>query len=76
MLEKLEAVYDSIEENDWPQAAIYPMNLEGATMHDYEVMAETIGKEFGQLHGLLRWRILTRHKPPSWRDLCGSRWKR
>ena len=51
--EKLEAVYDSIEENDWPQAAIYPMNLEGATMHDYEVMAETIGKEFGQLHGLL-----------------------
>lgn len=51
--EKLEAVYDIIAENSWPQAAIYPMNLEGAAVHDYEAMMATIEKEFGQLHGLL-----------------------
>ncbi len=51
--EKLEAVYDIIEANGWPQAAIYPMNLEGAAIHDYETMAATIEKEFGRLHGLL-----------------------
>ena len=50
---KLEAVYDEIEVNGWPQAAIYPMNLEGATEHDYASLAETLEKEFGHLDGLL-----------------------
>lgn len=50
---KLEAVYDEIEANGWPQAAIYPMNLEGAAEQDYANLAETLEKEFGRLDGLL-----------------------
>ncbi len=50
---KLEAVYDEIEQNQWPQAAIYPMNLEGATEDDFSDLAQTIEKEFGRLDGLL-----------------------
>lgn len=50
---KLESVYDAIEEAGGAQAAIYPLNLEGATPHDYLELAETIKKEFGSLEGLL-----------------------
>jgi NAD(P)-dependent dehydrogenase (short-subunit alcohol dehydrogenase family) len=50
---KLEAIYDAIEEAGHPQAAIYPMNLEGAAPKDYEDLAATIEKEFGRLDGLL-----------------------
>ncbi len=50
---KLEAVYDAIEAAGQPQAAIYPMNLEGAAPKDYEDLAGTIEKEFGRLDGLL-----------------------
>ena len=50
---KLEAVYDEIEENGWPQAAIYPMNLTGATEQDYTNLCETLEQEFGKLDGLL-----------------------
>jgi len=50
---KLESVYDEIEAAGGAQAAIYPLNLEGATPHDYMELAETIKKEFGSLEGLL-----------------------
>lgn len=50
---KLEAVYDEIEQAGYPKAAICPMNLEGATPNDYEQLAHTVTKEFGQLDGLL-----------------------
>lgn len=50
---KLEAVYDTIEHNKWPQAAIYPLNLEEASEDDYQTMAETLTQEFRQLDGLL-----------------------
>ena len=50
---KLEAVYDEIEANGWPQAAIYPMNLEGASEQDYSKLAATLDREFGHLDGLL-----------------------
>ena len=50
---KLEKVYDAIEEAGYPQAAIYPMNLEGAAPKDYEELANTIEQEFGRLDGLL-----------------------
>ncbi len=50
---KLESVYDLIEAAGGPQAAIYPLNLEGATPHDYYELAETIAKEFGSLEGIL-----------------------
>jgi len=49
----LEQVYDSIESAGSPQAAIYPMNLEGATEKDFIDLADTIEKEFGRLDGLL-----------------------
>ncbi len=50
---KLEKVYDDIEQAGWTQAAIYPMNLEGASMKDCEDLAERLGEEFGRLDGLL-----------------------
>jgi NAD(P)-dependent dehydrogenase (short-subunit alcohol dehydrogenase family) len=50
---KLEAVYDAIDEAGGTQAAIYPMNLEGATERDYYELAETLDNEFGSLEGLL-----------------------
>lgn len=50
---KLEKVYDEIVNAGGPEPAIYPMNLEGATPRDYQDLADTVQKEFGQLHGLL-----------------------
>lgn len=50
---KLEKVYDAIEQAGHPQAAIYPMNLEGAAPKDYDDLAATIEQEFGRLDGLL-----------------------
>ncbi|MCK5718744.1 MAG: YciK family oxidoreductase [Thiomargarita sp.] len=52
-IKKLEAVYDEIEQAGYPQAAIYPMNLEGASPTDYENLANTLETEFKQLDGLL-----------------------
>jgi NAD(P)-dependent dehydrogenase (short-subunit alcohol dehydrogenase family) len=49
----LETVYDKIEEAGGPQPAIYPMNLEGATVHDYEELAGTLAETFGRLDGLV-----------------------
>ena len=50
---KLEQVYDEIRDNDGPEPAIYPMNLEGATPKDYEDLRDNIDKEFGRLDALL-----------------------
>lgn len=52
-IEKLEAVYDEIEQAGYPQAAIYPIHFGGAVMKDYRDLADTISSEFGQLDGLL-----------------------
>ena len=52
-IRKLEKVYDEIEQAGHPQAAIYPMNLEGASPRDYGDLAEVMEREFGQLDGLL-----------------------
>lgn len=51
--EKLVAVYDEIESNQWPKPAIYPLNLESAGDFEFSHLAETIEKEFGRLDGLL-----------------------
>ena len=48
-----EALYDEIENAGYPKPAIYPMNLEGATEHDYQELAQNIGQEFGRLDGLI-----------------------
>lgn len=50
---KLDAVYDLIEKNKYPQAAIVPLNLDGASEHDYLELSNTIKSEFGRLDGIL-----------------------
>ena len=50
---KLEAVYDEIVNAGWPEPAIVPLDLLGATHKNYQDMAATIGSEFGHLDGLL-----------------------
>ncbi|MFP8965145.1 YciK family oxidoreductase [Pokkaliibacter sp. CJK22405] len=52
-LSKLEAVYDEIEKAGGPQPAIIPIHFEGATYHDYELIAEKLGEAFGVLDGIL-----------------------
>ncbi|WP_421854099.1 YciK family oxidoreductase [Marinomonas sp.] len=52
-IKKLEAVYDYIEKQKCPQAAIVPLNLDGAAEHDYIELANTIKSEFGHLDGIL-----------------------
>lgn len=52
-IKKLEAVYDFIEKQGYPQAAIVPLNLDGAAEHDYIELANTIESEFGHLDGIL-----------------------
>lgn len=52
-IRELEQVYDAIEQAGGPKAAIYPMNLEGATPKDYADLAQVLGTEFGRLDGLL-----------------------
>ena len=49
---KLEQVYDEIKNNGWPEPAIYPMNLEGASAADYDDLHTNIEREFGRLDGL------------------------
>ena len=53
VVRRLEQVYDAIEAAAGAQAAIYPMNLEGASEKDYHDLATTIETEFGRLDGLL-----------------------
>lgn len=52
-IKKLEKTYDEILDAGYPEPAIYPLNLEGATPKDYEELASTIENQFGSLHGLL-----------------------
>ncbi|MDV5169448.1 YciK family oxidoreductase [Photobacterium rosenbergii] len=50
---KLEAVYDQIESLGYPQPAIIPMDMMGATKQNYLDMVETIEGQFGRLDGVL-----------------------
>ncbi len=52
-IRKLERLYDDIEQAGYPQPAIYPMNLEGATPKDYADLATRLDEAFGRLDGLL-----------------------
>lgn len=49
----LEMVYDVIEGAGDPEPAIYPLHLEGASLHDYEMLAEKLDETFGKLDGIL-----------------------
>lgn len=50
---KLEATYDEIESKGYPQAAIIPLDMKGATKQNYLDMAGTIADQFGKLDGIL-----------------------
>jgi len=70
---KLEAVYDAIKAAGQPEAALYPLNLAGATWNDYEQLAATLEREFGALHGLAHcaahfkgWTPLAEVEPRDW----------
>ncbi|WNO07882.1 YciK family oxidoreductase [Teredinibacter sp. KSP-S5-2] len=52
-LSKLESVYDEIEAAGGAQPAIFPMNFEGATAHDYDALRDAIENEIGVLDGIL-----------------------
>ena len=52
-VKKLELTYDAIEQAGYPQPAIIPLDMKGATEQNYIDMAETIEQQFGKLDGLL-----------------------
>ena len=52
-LNKLEVIYDEIEGLGAPQPAILPLQLSTASEHDYEVLYQTLEKQFGRLDGIL-----------------------
>ena len=52
-ISKLEKVYDEIEAAGSPQPAIYPMNFQGATVKDYQDLADNIEQQLGRLDGLV-----------------------
>ena len=52
MLKELEVVYDEIEEAGYPEPAIYPLNMEGAALKEYQDMADTFEEQLGGLDGI------------------------
>ncbi|MBA6329328.1 YciK family oxidoreductase [Colwellia sp. MB02u-6] len=50
---KLEAVYDEILAKGYPEPAIVPLDLKGATKQNYIDLAATIDNQFSQLDGAL-----------------------
>lgn len=52
-VKKLEQTYDEIEAAGYPQAAIIPLDMKGASKQNYLDMADTIEGQFGRLDGVL-----------------------
>ncbi len=52
-IKALEKVYDDIEASGGKKPAIYPLDLIGATVTDYETLASSIAENFGRLDGLV-----------------------
>ena len=52
-VEKLESIYDEIENSGFPQAAIIPIDFLTATDADYKSIQDNIEAEFGKLDGLI-----------------------
>ena len=48
----LEKLYDQIEDQDSPQPAIYPLDLQTATVDEYQKLAQQIESQLGQLDGI------------------------
>lgn len=51
-IKELEKVYDEIEAAGYPEPAMYPLNMEGATAKDYQDMAEVFADKLGGLDGI------------------------
>lgn len=49
----LESVYDDITESGAPAPAIYPLDLKGASVPDYQQLTDTLESQFGRLDGLI-----------------------
>lgn len=52
-LNKLEVIYDEIESLRAPQPAILPLQLSSASERDYELLLDTLDRQFGRLDGIL-----------------------
>ena len=52
-LNKLEVIYDEIESLGAPQPAILPLQLSSASERDYELLLDTLDRQFGRLDGIL-----------------------
>lgn len=50
---KLEATYDAIKAQGFPEALIFPIDLNKATEDDFKAMAEGIYQQLGRLDGIL-----------------------
>ena len=51
-LNKLEVIYDEIESLGAPQPAILPLQLSSASERDYELLLDTLDRQFGRLDGI------------------------
>ncbi|MDB2705624.1 SDR family NAD(P)-dependent oxidoreductase [Pseudomonadota bacterium] len=49
----LEQVYDEIVASGAAQPAIYPLDLQGSSVDDYDTLASTVQENFGRLDGLV-----------------------
>ena len=52
-LSKLEVIYDEIEALGAPQPAMLPLQLSSASAHDFELLVDTLDRQFGRLDGIL-----------------------
>lgn len=52
-LKQLESVYDEIESATQTEPVLYPLDLKGASLADYQQLAETIEQTYGKLDGLI-----------------------
>lgn len=63
-VKKLESVYDEIVNAGFPEPAIVPLDMQGATKKHYQDMADTITNQFGKLDGLLQNASILGHLEP------------
>lgn len=52
-LPRTEVVYDEIVSAGYPEPAIYPLDMQGATAKDYDDLANNLREQLGQLDGLM-----------------------
>ncbi|MEM7252102.1 MAG: YciK family oxidoreductase [Pseudomonadota bacterium] len=50
---KLESTYDALEALGAPEPAIFPVELAGATVNDYDQLTTTLNDTFGRLDGIV-----------------------